>query len=85
MVNFRVSSSCKKSEVRSQQSAVSREQEERRSIKEVVSSKIPHEKTEKTDVIQESEEKKGPSEKKPEFGTGISAAQIEEIIRDFRK
>jgi acetaldehyde dehydrogenase (acetylating) len=43
------------------------------------------EKGQQTEVVQQSEQKKEVAEKKSEFGTGISADQIDRIVRDFQK
>jgi hypothetical protein len=43
------------------------------------------EKSQKTEIVQQPEQKKEATEKKSEFGTGISADQIDRIVRDFQK
>jgi hypothetical protein len=42
-------------------------------------------KMQSSEVIPRPEQKKEDTEKKPDFGIGISADQIDKIVRDFRK
>jgi hypothetical protein len=51
----------------------------------VGTSRDQQEKSQKTEIVQQPEQKKETTEKKSEFGTGISADQIDRIVRDFQK
>ncbi len=46
----------------------------------------PEESTEKkAATVQSSDQQKASTEKKPEFGQGITAEQIDKIVREFQK